>query len=263
MIFVLATDHVGTGALALAGALAVLAAAYLWSWRRARTSGGATLGEARLWTFLGGLGTIWLAVGPVLGHLDQGYLTAHMVQHLLLMTVAAPLLLLGEPFRVFHAGLGGEGSTVQVRSPHPLVCWFAGTGIVLFWHVPALFELGMRWHALQHATFLAAGLLFWVPVLRPWPTVAAWSRWSTPAYLFLATLPCDALSAFLAFCGRVVYRRYCFTGGAGISALDDQVRAGALMWFWVTIAYLVPAALETVELLSPPAQARRVARGGR
>ena len=257
-----APAHGGAGALALNAALVLLAAAYLWSWRRARTSGGATLPEARLWAFLGGLGTIWLAVGPVLGHLDQGYLTAHMVQHLLLMTVAAPLLLLGELLRVLHAGVGGGQSTVQVRSPHPLLCWLAGTGIVLFWHVPPLFELGMRWHALQHATFLAAGLLFWVPVLRPWPTVTTWSRWSIPAYLFLATLPCDALSAFLAFCGRVVYRRYCFTGGMGISALDDQVRAGALMWFWVTIAYLVPAALETVDLLSPRTRAPRVARGG-
>jgi putative membrane protein len=263
MSLVLATAHGVTGALALDGALMLLATAYLWSWRRARTSGGATLPETRLWAFLGGLGTIWLAVGPVLGHLDQGYLTAHMVQHLLLMTVAAPLLLLGEPIRVLHAGAGGGRSTVHVSSPHPLVCWFAGTGIVLFWHVPALFEVGMRWHALQYATFLVAGLLFWVPVLRPWPTITEWSRWSIPAYLFFATLPCDALSAFLAFCGRVVYRRYCLTGGAGISALDDQVRAGALMWFWVTIAYLVPAALETIELLSPPARAPRVARGGR
>jgi putative membrane protein len=248
----LAPAHDGAGMLVLSAALAILAAAYVWGWRRA----GVRVSVARLWGFLAGVGTIWLAVGPVLGHLDQGYLTAHMVQHLLLMTVAAPLLLLGEPARVFHAasGRGAASSRIQIRAPHPLLCWFAGTGIVLFWHVPALFELGMRWHGLQHATFLVAGLLFWIPVTRPWPIVGGWPRWSNPAYLFLATLPCDALSAFLAFCGRVVYRRYCLSGGAGISPLDDQVRAGALMWFWVTIAYLIPAALETIALLSPPAR---------
>jgi cytochrome c oxidase assembly factor CtaG len=126
--------------------------------------------------------------------------------------------------------------------------------VVLAWHVPTLFEIGMRWHAFQHATFLAAGLLFWVPVIRPWPTVSRWSRWSIPVYLFLATLPCDGLSAFLAFCGRVVYPRYgsmALHVHSGISPLEDQARAGALMWFWVTIAYLVPAVLVTIELLSP------------
>jgi len=240
--------------------LAALAGAYVWSWRRQ-----VWIPAGRLWAFLAGVGTIWLALGPVLGPLDQGYLTAHMVQHLLLMTVAAPLLLLGEPARVFHAAFGdaGRSSRIRIPAPPPLLCWFAGTGIVLFWHVPALFELGMRFHALQHATFLLAGLLFWIPVIRPWPTVTGWPRWSIPAYLFLATLPCDALSAFLAFCGRVVYRRYCFTGGLGISALDDQIRAGALMWFWVTIAYLVPAMLETIALLSPARPATGSVRAAR
>jgi len=228
--------------------LAAVAVAYLWRWQNAV----GLVSMSRVWGFIAGLGTIWLAVGPVLGPLDQGYLTAHMVQHLLLMTVAAPLLLLGEPARVFHAASGREASArIQIPAPPPLFCWLAGTGIVLFWHVPPLFELGMRWHGLENLTFLVGGLLFWIPVIRPWPTVTSWPRWSIVAYLFSATLPCDALSAFLTFCGRVIYRRYCFTGGTGISALDDQVRAGALMWFWVTIAYLVPAALVTMELLSP------------
>ena len=74
-----------------------------------------------------------------------------------------------------------------------------------------------------------------------------------PSVSFLATLPCDALSAFLVFCGRVVYPRYCAMGAdVCILPLEDQARAGALMWLWVTIAYLVPAALVTIELLSPP-----------
>ena len=251
----LALAEGGGGTLVLSAALAISAAAYLWRWRRP----GVSLPVARLWAFLSGLGTIWLAVGPVLGHLDQGNLTAHMVQHLLLMTVAAPLLLLGEPARVFHRA---PSARIHLPAPHPLLCWLAGTGIVLFWHVPSIFELGMRWHLLQQLTFLVTGLLFWIPVIRPWPTVTSWPRWSIPAYLFLATLPCDALSAFLTFCGRVIYRRYCFTGGLGISALDDQVRAGALMWFWVTIAYLVPAALVTMELLSPRQRAGGVAGAG-
>ena len=248
----------GAGTTILSLTLAALGAVYLWRWQCAVD----LVSVSRVWAFLAGLATIWLAMGPVLGHLDQGTLTAHMVQHLLLMTVAAPLLWLGDPGRVLSAA-NGASPRIQIPAPHPLLCWFVGTGIVLFWHVPALFEVGMRWHLLQQLTFLAAGLLFWIPVIRPWPTVTAWPRWSIVAYLFSATLPCDALSAFLTFCGRVIYRRYCFTGGVGISALDDQVRAGALMWFWVTIAYLVPAALVTMELLSPAPRARGIAGSGR
>lgn len=222
----------------LAVALVALAAAYLRGARRTHSA-------AKISAFLVGIVTLWLAVASPLAHLDQGHLTAHMIQHLLIMTVAAPLLLLGEPGLVFWR-------RARRFAPHPVLCWCAGTLVVLVWHVPAVFEIGMRWHVLQQATFLVGGLLFWVPVIQPWPTVLRWSRWSIPLYLFFATMPCDALSAFLTFCGHVVYGRY----GAGhvhpgaLSPLDDQMRAGALMWFWVTIAYLVPAVLVTIELLS-------------
>jgi len=74
-------------------------------------------------------------------------------------------------------------------------------------------------------------------------------------YLFLATLPCDALSAFLVFCGRVVYPSHRSAQALfGFSPLQDQECAGALMWFWVTIAYLLPAIVITLRMLSPPAR---------
>jgi putative membrane protein len=241
-------------------ALATLAAAYVFGWRRTALHPSSA---ARLGAFLTGVVALWAAVASPIARLDRGHLTGHMVQHLLLMTLAAPLLLWGEPVRVFRQGFrqafrsrrtpGAQDNPPRWRSPNPVLCWFVGTFIVLVWHVPALFAFGMRWHGLQHATFLVAGLLFWLPVIRPWPTVGHWPSWSIPLYLFLATLPCDALSAFLVFCGRVVYPQYgalhaaC---GMGVSALEDQQRAGALMWFWVTFAYLVPAVVVTMGLLS-------------
>jgi cytochrome c oxidase assembly factor CtaG len=153
-----------------------------------------------------------------------------MIQHLLLMIVAAPLLLLGAP-------------RIHLRVP-PVFCWLASTLVVIGWHIPALFELGMRsrfWHAFEHASFLAAGLLFWSPVIGRLP------QWTVPVYLFLATLPCDALSAFLTFCGRPVYPHYLHAP----QALSDQELAGALMWVVVTLAYLAPAAAVTMQLLAP------------
>ena len=219
------------------------------------------MSRAGRWAALaGGILTVWVAVGSPLAHLDHVLLTAHMLQHLLLMTVAAPLLLVAAPLL---AAPRVEVLPAPLRwLTHPVACWLAGTLVVVAWHIPALFGLAGRssvWHAVQHADFLVAGLLFWWPVMRPWPWLVAWPRWSMPLYLFLATLPCDALSAFLAFSGRVVYPQYLEVEAPfGLTPLADQACAGALMWTWVTFAYLVPAVVITVRLLSAPA-----GRGGR
>jgi cytochrome c oxidase assembly factor CtaG len=142
-----------------------------------------------------------------------------MAQHLLLMTVAAPLILLGAPATTLFHGLpqnlvrSGLGPILHCRAvqglgyilAHPVFCWLASTSVVIGWHVPASFEQGMRsvgWHEVEQVSFLAAGLLFWWPVIQPWPSLAEWLRWRVPLYLFLATLPCDALSAFLTLCDR-------------------------------------------------------------
>jgi cytochrome c oxidase assembly factor CtaG len=211
-----------------------MSAIYLKSWRLA--------------AFGGGLFSLWVAVCSPLALLDHQRLTAHMVQHLLLMTVAAPLILLGAPAIKLRWGFG------RVIS-NPIMCWLVATTTVIGWHVPSLFELAMQsqaWHTIEHANFFVAGILFWLPVIQPWPSVATRSRWSVPLYLFLATFPCDALSAFLTFCGRVVYPHYLHAHSPfDITALGDQEFAGALMWVWVTFAYLVPAAAVTIRMLSP------------
>jgi cytochrome c oxidase assembly factor CtaG len=115
------------------------------------------------------------------------------------------------------------------------------------------------WHKFEDVSFLAAGLLFWWPVIQPWPSLERWPRWCIPLYLFLATLPCDVLSAFLAFSNRVIYAHYQVAGQHfDLSPLRDQECAGALMWVWVTFAYLVPAAGVTIQLLSPQSRTSQV-----
>jgi putative membrane protein len=255
--------------------LAILAVGlvYVFGWLKLRREFLNVIGVHRLAEFQAGLLVLWVAVSSPLATLDHQLLTAHMVQHLLLMTVAAPLILLGAPLVVVLHGLPSHAAHSVSRLlgnhklqklgrvvAHPAFCWFAGTGTVIAWHIPALFQVGMRsetWHAVEHSSFLAAGLLFWWPVIVPWPSVARWSEWSAPLYLFLATLPCDALSAFLAFCNRVVYPNYVYVHYQSaprayvLSPLDDQAMAGALMWAWVTFAYLGPAAVITIRVLSP------------
>ena len=137
---------------------------------------------------------------------------------------------------------------------HPVVCWLAPVAALMSWHVPAVFELAQHrpaWHAVQAASFLVTGLLFWAPVVRPSPSFT-WPRWSIPLYLFTATLPCDALSAFLVLCGRVVYPGHVSGPRVfDVSPLRDQELAGSFMWVAVTLIYLVPASAITLQLLSP------------
>jgi putative membrane protein len=215
----------------------------MYRFRRTRSN---VLPSWRLAAFVSGVFSLWVAVGSPLAVLDHQLLTAHMIQHLLLMTVAAPLILLGTPLKtLLH----------DIPHTHPVFCWLVATTTVIGWHVPVLFRIGMqseRWHAAQHASFFVAGLLFWWPVVRPWPSLADKPQWFVPLYLFLATLPCDALSAFLTFFNRVVYPHYLSVHPRfGFLPLADQALAGALMWVWVTFVYLVPAAVVTVRVLSP------------
>jgi len=250
----------------IAGVL-VLAGAGVRGWVRARRH--RPLPGWQLAAWLGGLALVWLATASPLAGLDRALLTAHMLKHLVLMTVAAPLLLVSRSTLVSASALEGARVPAVLATSgraltHPVLCWLAGTATVLAWHVPGAMSLAMHsaaGHALQSATFLAGGLLFWWPVVKPWPAHAHSTAWLVPLYLLLATLPCDALSAFLAFCGRPVY-------AAALSAappeqlLADQERAGALMWVWVTLVYLVPAVCQGLRLLGPTVPARGAHLGG-
>jgi cytochrome c oxidase assembly factor CtaG len=243
------------------GGLLLLALVGVRGWVRRRRA--RPLPGWRLAAWLAGLGLVWVATASPLAGLDRVLLTAHMLKHLVLMTVAAPLLLVSEPIALLGWGLGGERARVPAVLAasgrvltHPVLCWLAGTATVLAWHVPAAMSLAMHsaaGHAAQSASFLAGGLLFWWPVVQPWPARPHWPAWMVPLYLLLATLPCDALSAFLAFCGRPVYTAALWAA-APEQLLGDQERAGALMWVWVTLVYLVPAVWQVLRLLGPTAR---------
>jgi cytochrome c oxidase assembly factor CtaG len=249
---------------------------YVRGWYQLRNALPDLVSAWRLAAFISGVISVWIAIGSPLAALDHQLLTAHMVQHLLLTTLAAPLILLGAPVVALLHGLPRRFIR-SVMEPflrwaavreigrvitHPAFCWLASAVTVIGWHIPAVFMLGLqsaKWHGIEHASFFAAGLLFWWPVVQPWPRVASWPRWSVPLYLFLATLPCDALSAFLTFCNRVVYPHYISAHRLfDISPLGDQESAGSLMWVCVTFAYLVPAAVVTVQMLSPRRRASQV-----
>lgn len=266
--------------LATTSGLVVMETVYLRGWLSLRKAFPDLIGGWRLAAFTTGLISIWAALASPLATLDHQSLTIHMMKHLLLMTVAAPLVLAGAP--AFTVTCGLPKLLIQSNPPlvslstrwlgrslmHPVSCWLAGTAVVIGWHLPTAFQLGMRshWaHNVEDICFLLAGLLFWSPIVQLSPGATSSPQWFMALYLFLATLPCDVLSAFLVFCNRLVYPCYLSsTHLFGFSPLQDQECAGALMWVWVTFAYLIPAVVITVHILSfsnsysfTPAQAAR------
>ena len=242
---------------------------YLRGWSRLRGVVPNLISNGCLAAFLGGALSLWIAIGSPLEAFDDVSLSAHMVQHLLLMAVAPPLILLGEPLLPLLRGLpvwivrsvvgpvlrwAPIQSVVRILG-QPAFCWLTATVALIGWHVPAAFELALRseaGHDVEHACFFTTSLLFWWPVVLPFPSAARWSRWSIPLYLFLGTLSGGALGAFLVFLDRVLYPSYAAAPRLfGMSPLEDQVVAGACMWLFGMFAYLIPAILIAIQLMSP------------
>jgi cytochrome c oxidase assembly factor CtaG/polyferredoxin len=258
---------------ATAGLIAA-ALLYLRGWRRIRRTRPRLFPGWRALCFLGGLLCLWIAIASPLDTLDGLLLVAHMTQHLILMSVAPPLLLLGAPavplLRALPRSALRDGLGPFFRAPllhrvfrlltHPVFAWLAMNIAYLVWHVPAPYELALRspgWHEVEHACFLGTSLLFWFPVIQPWPSVHRGSRWAMLPYLVGADLVNTALAASLTFSGRVIYPSYAAGPRVfGLSALGDQVAAGALMWVVGSIFYLVPLVMIAIHLLAP--QSHRV-----
>ena len=222
----------------------------------------------RLSAFAGGLAALWIAVSSPLDAFSSLLLSAHMVQHLLLMSVAPPLILLsapllpllrGLPRRIVRDGMGPFLVWPALRRAgqaltNPLSCWIVMAITLTVWHVPAAFDLALRsfgWHKVEHACFFGASFLFWWPVVCPFPSKPQWPQWSIPVYLLAADVMNTALSAFLTFSDHVFYRPYLDAPRLfGTTALSDQACAGLIMWVPGSLVFLIPATFITIQYLS-------------
>jgi putative membrane protein len=247
---------------------------YLRGWILIRVSSANVIPTWQAGSYFLALLLVATALGSPLAAFDHNLLTFHMLKHLLLMTVAPALILLGEPVRVFWIGMPPFARrslrrtfrrSASRRFAQPVttsvLCWAVSAFTLVIWHIPTIFTLAAQsatWHAIELTMFFGAGLLFWWPVIQPWPSSSTELRWSMLLYLFLATLPCDILSAFLVFSDRVAYPVYFSTPRLyGFSVLEDQQCAAALMWTCITIIYIVPAAIISAKLLGPRASHER------
>lgn len=221
----------------------------------------------RLAAFLGAIGCLFLALESPLDSFDSLFLSAHMTQHLLLMMIAPPLMLLshptlpllrGLPKRFVKEGLGPFLAWPALqRVGHflvrPVVAWIAFAVSTISWHLPILYELAVRspsWHEAQHASFFWTGILFWWPVVQPGPARPHGAQWVQIPYLVSADLVNTMIAASFVFSGKLLYPSYSVVQAAGISPMTDQILAGAIMWVPGSVLYLVPTVVFAMNLLS-------------
>ncbi len=262
-------------------ALILSAAIYIRGWRQIRRTRPEQFPPWRLLSFLTGLLIVWLAIASPLDALSGMLLSVHMTQHLLLMSIAPPLVALSAPMVPMLRGLPrfwvreGLGPFFTLGPVHALerllksrlFAWVAMNVTFLAWHLPAAYDLALahpELHEVEHACFFLTSLLFWWPIIEPWPVVYKGSRWLMLPYLMSADMINTGLSAFLSFSGRVVYPVYADAPRLfGITALSDQVTAGSLMWVLGSTTYLVPVMWITLRQVSRRGERRQAARVSR
>lgn len=232
--------------------------------------------RTRALMFYAGLLTIFVALASPIETLAKQLLWAHMIEHLLLLLVAAPLIVFSAPWmslwRPLPLGLRRAVARTVVRSPYlapiraivralgrPLGAWLAFCVNLVFWHLPVMYDLTLRntsAHALEHITFLLSGIVFWAQVIPSPPLRPSLSYQGRMAYVAAATIPNVGVSMLLAFSQAPLYAPYAELAHrpGGISALADQQIAAGIMWsagdlpFGIAIAWLVHLWLSAHEL---------------
>jgi len=228
--------------------LALGAALYaLGAWRIGRRStGGRGVRRRQAWLFAAGWASLALSVVSPLHEAGERSFTAHMVEHEILMLVAAPLLVLARPLGAMlwafpAAGRKALADLGRLPTLHrawrtlnaPVTATLLQAAALWVWHAPALFDLALAhpgWHVAQHLSFFVSALFFWSAMLdarrRGYPL-------ALPAIcLFVTSLVAGALGALMALSTSPWYARYAELGLApfGLTPTEDQQLAGLLMW---------------------------------
>jgi putative membrane protein len=243
-----ATDPLGIAFVVVAGALYALGLGRLWR------SAGRAVRAREAWCFLAGVCVLAAALASPLHSLGGTLFVAHMTQHMLLMVVAAPLMVLGAPGltalwaapAAVRRRIGAALRSPWLRGPWravsaPAAAWAIHAAALWLWHAPALYERSVASpavHTAQHVSFLGAALLFW------W--VAFHGRGGrreaagvSLVYLFTTAVHASLLGALITFAGEPWYGVYGERASVwGLSPLEDQQLGGLVMWVPAGVVYV-------------------------
>ncbi|MDE0076843.1 MAG: cytochrome c oxidase assembly protein [Caldilineaceae bacterium] len=266
-------------------ALTVLGALHFVGWLRLwRRSDGRFANCWRLASYTGGILVLALALLSPIAVLSSQLFSIHMVQHLLLMMVAPPLLLLANPFPTFlwafptpvriavaaafrrlAVWLAADAvlGRILLKALAPATAWALYVLIFFAWHDGNAYSLALRYgvlHGLEHFTFFGAALLFWwhvigaAPRLHPKP-----AQWLRVAYVLAMIPPNMLLGVALSFAETPIYPYYeSLPRLYSLSVMDDQVWGGLIMWIPGSMMYVIAALALLARLLTSAEQSARV-----
>ena len=228
------------GLLALTGAylLGVGPLRHRYGWAERAGAGQVTI-------FLIGVLVLFVALLSPIHDLGDDYLfSAHMIQHMLLISVACPLLILGTPAWLLRPMLRHPRVMRAARTlTLPVLAFILFNVVFAFWHLPALYDLALRErsiHILEHLMFLGAGVIMWWPILSPLPELPRSPYLIQMLYLFLQPTVPSILGAMITFSDRTLYEWYAEAPRIwGISAHTDQQIGGLIMWIPGGLAFLL------------------------
>ena len=219
--------------------------------------------------FFGGLLTIVIALdSPIDAYADQLF-WVHMLQHILLLTVAPPLILLGRPWPRMWRALPLDTRTEVARAvaraswtrplralARPLPAWILFCGTIVAWHIPAAYDATLSSgvvHVIEHAMFFFFGLLFWARVIDPGPLRPRLVWPVRIAYTAGAMVVGWMLAIALVLVPHAIYHYYAALPSrpGGISALTDQQIAAGVMWVPGSLAYTITFLIGFYRWLEP------------
>jgi len=186
--------------------------------------------------FYAALIVFYLAVGSPLDQIGERFLlSAHMIQHQLLIYVSAVLFLLGLPSWLLQP-ITSQTSLRLLLSllAHPVICGLVYTITLSVWHVPGLYDLALRdknIHVIEHLMFFGAALFYWWPILSPSPEYPRRGYASQIIYLFAVTIGMTPVFVFIAFSDNVLYPTYEFAPRLidRLNPMEDQLLGAAIM----------------------------------
>jgi len=238
---------------AVAIPLALLAVGWLAMVDRIdRRHPGTPVPAARTLAFIAGLATIAIALMSGIERYDTTLFSIHMVEHLLLMLVAAPLLVLAAPITQLlrfasprvrkRVILPILQSNPVAALAHPVVAWLAFTLVLWVSHFSPLFEAALEnqfIHDLEHLLYVGAALLFWWPVIGLDPAPRRLSHPARIGYVLLQMPFSSFLAMAVLFTDAPLYGHYAALGSPyGITALADQQLAAGMMWFLSDVVFI-------------------------
>jgi putative copper resistance protein D len=234
--------------------LTVVGGLYAIGVRRVRRRTGRSFDRRRLLWFLGGWVALLLALASPIERYSHVLLSVHMVQHLLITMVAAPLMLLGAPVTLALQASSPRArqvflvpvlrSRVVKIASNAVVTWSLFAAVMWASHFSPLYERALEnqsIHGLEHMLYLVAALLFWWPVVGVDPSPSRISHPARILYLFLSMPQTALLGLAIYGSDRLLYPYYLRTSPlVGQSPIGDQHLAGAIMWT-TGMLFIVPA----------------------